>query len=116
MFVELSEVVPGGVNDTEDEQACEDLSIFLVVINVDCIDVYDENGHVEEVEEAAHHVDLQGEFVPLEFDYVGNCGRAEDLQFVRLRAHVQQRLFSVLERSVSFFILHYILADLGDRI
>ena len=57
MLVELCEVVPSGVNYTEYEETLEDLSLFLVINNVDCIDVYDENGHVEEVEKAAHFMD-----------------------------------------------------------
>tara|TARA_B110000285_G_scaffold169992_1_gene190210 strand:+ start:951 stop:1112 length:162 start_codon:yes stop_codon:yes gene_type:complete len=53
------------------------LIIILVIVNVDGIDVYDENGHVEEMEEATNHVDLQRKLIPLEVDYITNCIRTE---------------------------------------
>lgn len=77
MLVKLSEIIPGWVDYTDNEERSEDSCICLVIINVDCIDVYDENGHVEEMEEATHHMDLQSEFVPLEVNDIVNGVGAE---------------------------------------
>jgi hypothetical protein len=46
------------------------LSTILVIVNVDCIDVYNENGHVEEMEEATNHMDFQRKLIPLEIDNI----------------------------------------------
>ena len=72
LFVKLGKVIKHGVNYSENEKDGEDLSIILVIINVDCIDVYNEDCHVKEMEEASDHVDLESEFIPLEFNDINN--------------------------------------------
>jgi hypothetical protein len=68
------------------------------------------------VEKAAHFMDWQSEFRPLEINNVANGIGAENFQFVWVGAHVHERLLEILKKFVSFIIITHILANLRDGI
>lgn len=77
-LVELRKVIPHRIYDTEYQESLVNLSIRRVSTYVNSFDVNNQNGHVEEMEEATHQVNPVGEFCPFEIDHVLDGKRVEE--------------------------------------